>query len=254
MMQEGSRLVKPTTLDDRMRRLLTTVPWLSSPTRLQLFLPRSIPRTAICIWLLPPFRIVGNNNAAGRWGGPSHKTYHVNHAPAVTITNTPQQTHQYSRQNSQPLIGSSIHAFEMNDARAAELNGTRHASREIETAAFRFAVAAEHRSSSFPEARLPSNPKSAPRSPLQPRHPPATRPEPFHQPAPRAKADANEVTSGEHVGFSSPSENRGFPVPPRDIPRVAQNSSPRTGVQACAAWSQRHVRLPKAARFCLIFR
>src|ERR1700731_4946401 len=57
MMQEGSRLVKPTTLDDRMRHLLTTVPWPSSPTWLQLFLPRSIPRTAICIWLPPPFRI-----------------------------------------------------------------------------------------------------------------------------------------------------------------------------------------------------
>jgi hypothetical protein len=37
MMQGGRPLVKPTMLARRIRRLLTTVPWLSSRTRLQLF-------------------------------------------------------------------------------------------------------------------------------------------------------------------------------------------------------------------------
>ena len=49
-------------------------------------------------------------------------------------------------------------------------------------------------------------------SPLRP------RPEPLHQPAPRANfpydiADANDVTSGEHVGFRLP-RRRGSPAPP----------------------------------------
>src|ERR1700732_618079 len=56
MMQGGKALVRPTTLAGRMRRRLTTAPRPSSPTRLQLFLPRSIPRTAICIWFLPSFK------------------------------------------------------------------------------------------------------------------------------------------------------------------------------------------------------
>src|SRR3984893_16467898 len=54
--QGGKALVRPTTLAGRMRRRLTTAPRPSSPTRLQLFLPRSIPRTAICIWFLPSFK------------------------------------------------------------------------------------------------------------------------------------------------------------------------------------------------------
>jgi hypothetical protein len=47
MMQGGRPLVKPTMLVGRIRRRLTTVPWLSGPTRLQLFLPRSIPKSLI---------------------------------------------------------------------------------------------------------------------------------------------------------------------------------------------------------------
>src|SRR3984893_16312709 len=56
MMQGGKALVRPTTLAGRMRRRLPHAPRPSKPTRLQLFLPRSIPRTAICIWFLPSFK------------------------------------------------------------------------------------------------------------------------------------------------------------------------------------------------------
>jgi hypothetical protein len=41
--------VKAGMLSGRMRRRFTTVPAWSNPTTLQLFLPRSIPRTAIFI-------------------------------------------------------------------------------------------------------------------------------------------------------------------------------------------------------------
>ncbi len=42
----------------RMRRRFTTAPAWSSPTILQLFLPRSIPRTAICIGTLLSLRLL----------------------------------------------------------------------------------------------------------------------------------------------------------------------------------------------------
>jgi len=48
-MQVGSLAEKAITLSRRMRRRTTTLPDASSPTKLQLFLPRSIPRTAICM-------------------------------------------------------------------------------------------------------------------------------------------------------------------------------------------------------------
>ena len=51
MMQAGKDRVNPAMLPGRMRRRITTAPFWSSPTRLQLFFPRSIPRTAICIGL-----------------------------------------------------------------------------------------------------------------------------------------------------------------------------------------------------------
>ncbi len=46
MTHAGSVLVKTGMFYGRLRRRLTTAPVASSPTRLQLFLPRSIPRTA----------------------------------------------------------------------------------------------------------------------------------------------------------------------------------------------------------------
>ena len=49
----GSFSPKAITASRRMRRRSTTRPAASSPTRLQLFLPRSIPRTAIVIVPLP---------------------------------------------------------------------------------------------------------------------------------------------------------------------------------------------------------
>ena len=48
-MQAGRDRVNAAMLLGRMRRRFTTAPFWSNPTRLQLFFPRSIPRTAICI-------------------------------------------------------------------------------------------------------------------------------------------------------------------------------------------------------------
>ena len=53
-MQAGSFAPKAIRLSRRIRRRSTTRPVASSPTRLQLFLPRSIPRTAIVIVSLHP--------------------------------------------------------------------------------------------------------------------------------------------------------------------------------------------------------
>src|SRR3954470_1539075 len=54
------------------RRRSTTRPVASNPATLQLFLPRSIPKTAISIGPLP-FPRYPQPNAAGWRGGPSHK-------------------------------------------------------------------------------------------------------------------------------------------------------------------------------------
>ena len=51
MMHAGRDRVNSAMLPGRMRRRFTTAPFWSSPTRLQLFFPKSIPRTAICIGL-----------------------------------------------------------------------------------------------------------------------------------------------------------------------------------------------------------
>jgi hypothetical protein len=53
-MHGGKVFVNAGMLSGRMRRRFTTAPVWSSPTTLQLFFPRSIPRTAICIGPLLP--------------------------------------------------------------------------------------------------------------------------------------------------------------------------------------------------------
>src|SRR6516225_1845741 len=73
-MQPGNPLAKATTLSGRIRRRLTTAPILSRPTMLQLFLPRSIPKIAICIAELPSSRLSGKFTFAGKRGGPFHKS------------------------------------------------------------------------------------------------------------------------------------------------------------------------------------
>src|SRR4051812_34707827 len=73
MTQAGKLLVKAGMLCGRMRRRFTTAPASSSPTRLQLFLPRSIPKTDILIAInLPPGARQQPTPPELR-GGPFHK-------------------------------------------------------------------------------------------------------------------------------------------------------------------------------------
>src|SRR3954469_24615310 len=59
--QAGSLAANANTVSRRIRRFITTLPAASSPTTLQLFLPRSMPRTAICMDpLLPLLRRSAN--------------------------------------------------------------------------------------------------------------------------------------------------------------------------------------------------
>jgi hypothetical protein len=75
-MQVGSLAFRPTIVSRRARRRSTTAPVASRPTRLQLFLPRSIPSTATELFAIPdpsiPPRQQHATNGSVR-GGPSHK-------------------------------------------------------------------------------------------------------------------------------------------------------------------------------------
>src|ERR1700730_11305021 len=89
---------------------------------------------------------------------------------------------------------------------------------------------------------------------FRPRKPPSARPKPLHQPAPRTNfpydiADANEVTSGEHVGSPLP-RKRGFPAPPRDTPGAPWPPSPRIAALVPTAGFRRYISPPIVARPC----
>src|ERR1700759_5425396 len=75
-MHAGKSLANATMVSGRMRRRLTTAPLPSSAARLQLFLPRSIPMTAIlAVAILVPLPPVAQPAYAGGWrGGPFHKS------------------------------------------------------------------------------------------------------------------------------------------------------------------------------------
>src|SRR5215472_8775779 len=77
MTQRGIPAASLITPSLRSRRRRTTRPAASSPTTLQLFLPRSIPNTAICISplliLQLPWQLCQPSPAEKR-GGPFHKT------------------------------------------------------------------------------------------------------------------------------------------------------------------------------------
>src|SRR6201994_30270 len=72
-MQAGSFSVKAAMLSGRIRRRLITAPELSRPATLQLFLPRSIPRTAMSIDQAPSLPVAPRQPMLPRWrGGASH--------------------------------------------------------------------------------------------------------------------------------------------------------------------------------------
>src|SRR5215218_5815183 len=71
--QRGSPAANLMTPSRLRRRRRTTRPAASSPTTLQLFLPRSIPSTAICMVFAPAYPVAPQSSAARRRGGPFHK-------------------------------------------------------------------------------------------------------------------------------------------------------------------------------------
>ncbi|KQQ30772.1 hypothetical protein ASF58_24460 [Methylobacterium sp. Leaf125] len=75
MLQVGRLAAKAVTASRVMRRRSTTAPFPSNPAKLQVFLPRSIPSTAMGVLIIGPLHLLPTAYRQDIRGGPSHKAF-----------------------------------------------------------------------------------------------------------------------------------------------------------------------------------